>query len=125
MPDELLPRTYVSADLFVMPSTKEGFGFVFIEAMACGTPAIGGNRDGSVDALLDGRIGRLVDPDDVTALVDAIAEELDGNRQDASVRAQRRTDVLTVYGFDRFRQSVGDVFSAGSLSERHLEGERV
>ena len=125
VPDELLPRTYSSADLFVMPSTGEGFGFVFIEAMACGTPVIGGNRDGSVDALLDGRIGRLIDPDDVTALVDAIAEELDGNRQDASVRAQRRTDVLTVYGFDRFRQSVGDVFSAGSPSDRHLEGERV
>jgi asparagine synthase (glutamine-hydrolysing) len=113
--DELLPRTYSSADVFVMPSTKEGFGFVFIEAMACGTAVIGGNRDGSVDALLDGRIGRLVDPDDATALVEAIAGELEST-QDARVRAQRRADVLTVYGFDRFRQSVADVFSVGRPS---------
>jgi phosphatidylinositol alpha-1,6-mannosyltransferase len=40
-----------AADVFVMPSSKEGFGIVFLEAMMCGTVAIGLNVDGSVDPL--------------------------------------------------------------------------
>lgn len=39
------------ADAFIMPSTGEGFGIVFLEALACGVPAIGGDRDGSTDPL--------------------------------------------------------------------------
>lgn len=42
---------YRMADVFVMPSTGEGFGIVFLEAMACGIQAIGLDADGSVDPL--------------------------------------------------------------------------
>jgi glycosyltransferase involved in cell wall biosynthesis len=125
VPDELLPRIYSGADLFVMPSTREGFGFVFIEAMACGTPVVGGNRDGSVDALLDGRIGRLIDPSDVSALGDAIAEEIEKNRAAIGVQAERRSEVLRAYGFDRFRESVTDVFSVTVRSAVSRKGESV
>ena len=59
--DDDVLALYRSADAFVMPSMKEGFGIVFVEAAACGLPVIAGNRDGSVDALADGAIGRLVD----------------------------------------------------------------
>ena len=45
-----------------MPSMKEGFGIVFIEAMYYGLPVIAGNMDGSVDALCNGELGLLVDP---------------------------------------------------------------
>lgn len=62
------------ADVFAMPSDGEGFGIVFIEAAACGLPVIAGNRDGSVDALADGRIGRLIDPHDLEQLRDAILD---------------------------------------------------
>ena len=68
-----LPDYYRLADVFVMPSTGEGFGIVFLEASAADLPVIGGNRDGSVDALAEGRIGTLIDPDDVHGLVEAIA----------------------------------------------------
>jgi len=53
---------YRMADLFVMPSTGEGFGIVFLEAAACGIPVVAGSQDGSVDALLEGRLGSLIDP---------------------------------------------------------------
>jgi phosphatidylinositol alpha-1,6-mannosyltransferase len=53
---------YRMADLFVMPSTGEGFGIVFLEAMACGVPAIGGDLDGSVDPLSASALGLAVPP---------------------------------------------------------------
>ena len=59
--------------------STEGFGIVFLEAMACGTPTLAGNRDGSVDALDEGRLGRLVDPMNIDAIATGIIELL--NRQ--------------------------------------------
>ena len=64
------------ADLFVLPSKKEGFGIVFIEAMACGLPVICGNADGSIDAIRGGELGRSVNADDVNELSLAIIEQL-------------------------------------------------
>jgi glycosyltransferase involved in cell wall biosynthesis len=75
-PDELVDH-YRLADVFAMPSTGEGFGVVFLEAMGCGTPVLGGNRDGSVDALDGGRLGLLVEPMNVTAIGKGICALLD------------------------------------------------
>jgi glycosyltransferase involved in cell wall biosynthesis len=50
------------ADAFVMPGRGEGFGFVFLEALACGIPAVGSKIDGSREALRDGMLGELADP---------------------------------------------------------------
>lgn len=75
--DAELPDHYHLADIFVMPSKGEGFGIVFLEAAAAGLPVIAGNRDGSVDALADGAIGRLVDPDDPASVAEAIIAALD------------------------------------------------
>lgn len=64
---------YNLADVYVMPSRGEGFGIVYLEAMACGVvPAIGSVLDGSRDALRDGALGQLVDPRDPQQLVQAI-----------------------------------------------------
>ena len=78
VPDDALPAWYHACDLFVMPSRREGFGIVFAEALACGKPVIAGDRDGARDALLDGRLGRLVDPDDAGRLTEAILEFVTG-----------------------------------------------
>jgi len=53
---------YRLADAYVMPSRGEGFGFVFLEAMACGIPVVASKIDGGKEALLDGRLGILVNP---------------------------------------------------------------
>lgn len=58
--DEDLPDLYRASDLYVMPSGGEGFGIAFVEAMACGTPALGLGLGGAVDALRDGELGRAV-----------------------------------------------------------------
>ena len=76
--DEELVDLYRAADLFIMASRNEGFGFVFIEAMACGVPVIGGGVDGSVEALDGGRLGLLIDPLDIDAIRRAISDTLAG-----------------------------------------------
>ena len=68
---------FLLADMFVLPSKKEGFGIVFVEAMACGLPVICGNVDGSVDAIRDGQLGRAVNPDDLEELEEAIVDYLE------------------------------------------------
>ena len=55
---------YRLADAFAMPGRCEGFGIVYLEALACGIPVLGSKIDGSRDALLEGRLGILVDPRD-------------------------------------------------------------
>lgn len=72
--EDRLVQLYREADLFVMPSTKEGFGIVFLEAMASGTPALGLGIDGSIDALLEGKLGIVAStehlPSDICAALD-------------------------------------------------------
>jgi len=67
---------FLLADLFVLPSKKEGFGIVFIEALACGLPVICGNVDGSVDAIRDGELGTAINPDGLAELEKALSDYL-------------------------------------------------
>lgn len=71
-----IPDHFLLADVFVLPSKKEGFGIVFIEAMACGLPVICGNADGSVDAICNGELGTAVNTDDLVELENTIAKYL-------------------------------------------------
>lgn len=68
---------YCLADVYVMPSRGEGFGFVFLEAMACGVPVIASSKDGSREAVLDGKLGAIVDPDSRAEIKRAIFDALE------------------------------------------------
>jgi phosphatidylinositol alpha-1,6-mannosyltransferase len=67
---------FLLTDLFVLPSKKEGFGIVFIEAMACGLSVICGNADGSNDAIRNGELGKAINVDDLEELEHAITANL-------------------------------------------------
>lgn len=64
------------ADVFAMPGRGEGFGIVYLEALACGVPVIASSADASREAVLDGALGAVVDPDDPASLLDALADAL-------------------------------------------------
>ena len=76
--EEELVEHYQLGDVFVMPNRRmpdgdtEGFGLVFLEANACGLPAIAGNDGGSTEAIQDGVNGLVVDGRSVPAIAQAM-----------------------------------------------------
>ena len=64
------------SDAYVMPSSGEGFGFVVLEALACGIPVVASLADGTREAVLGGELGLLVDPKDSDGLETAILTAL-------------------------------------------------
>jgi glycosyltransferase involved in cell wall biosynthesis len=81
VPDKALADHFNLADIYIMPSEKEGFGIVFIEAMYYNKPVIAGNKDGSTDALLDGKLGLLVNPENLEEVTCAITKMMDHKEQ--------------------------------------------
>ncbi|RFM27401.1 glycosyltransferase family 4 protein [Deminuibacter soli] len=105
VPDEEIMDHYLLADCFAMPSKKEGFGIVFIEAMMCGLPVVAGNKDGSVDALQNGRFGQLIDPDDKNAIRRALVHALEYSGKDSHKTGRAlQQEVFNQFGFPAFKQ---------------------
>ncbi len=69
------PERYMAAaDVFVLPSYREGFGSAIIEAAACEIPTIAYKIDGVIDAVIEGRTGILVDKGDVQGFAQAMKD---------------------------------------------------
>lgn len=68
-----LDGLYRGAALFAMPSRGEGFGLVYLEAMAHRLPCIGSVHDAAREVIVDGSTGQLVDQDDTERLAETIA----------------------------------------------------
>ena len=79
-----LAACYAHADVFALPSMGEGFGFVFLEAMAFAKPVIAAAAGGATDLIAQGENGFLVKPRDVASL----AQALDRLLRDDSLRAE-------------------------------------
>lgn len=98
--DEEITDHYLLADVFVMPSKGEGFGIVYIEAMACGLQVIAGNKDGSTEALQFGKLGTLVDPDNAEELEGAVVKVLHHKLEPEGVQE----NMLNYFSFEKFKE---------------------
>ena len=103
-----LPDHYRLCDAFIMPSTKEGFGIVFLEAAACGKPVIAGCLDGSYDAVDGGRLGILVDPHHPGQIAEAIYAALTRTHPNRLLfqPAALSQAVMQAYGFEVFQKQL-------------------
>lgn len=119
VPDDELCDYYNLCDVFVMPSKGEGFGIVYLEALACGKPTLGGNQDGAIDALRQGELGALVDPDDVDAIAQTLIQILQGTYPNSLLYQPEllRKKTIDFFSFERFNKTFSDLISRGILTE--------
>ncbi|MBD2529466.1 glycosyltransferase family 4 protein [Nostoc flagelliforme FACHB-838] len=99
---EELIEHYRLADAYIMPS-QEGFGIVYLEAMACGVPVLSGDDDGSADPLQDGKLGWRVPHRNPVAVAAACIYMLQGDDQRCD-RKWLREQAIALFGIDAFQQ---------------------
>jgi phosphatidyl-myo-inositol dimannoside synthase len=103
--DNELVDHFLMADMFVLPSSNEGFGIVFIEALACGLPVVCGNIDGSLDAIKSGLLGTAVNPNDLAELEKAIIDGLKKTLTDDS-RKELQKQCVHYFNEDSYIKSL-------------------
>jgi glycosyltransferase involved in cell wall biosynthesis len=107
--DGVVRRWYARATLFCLPSEQEGFGIVFLEAMASGLPVVSTTAAAIPEVVPDGRAGLLVPPREPEALAEALIRLLQDPARVSHMRDFGRAHAR-VYGWeqvaDRFLQVV-------------------
>ena len=97
-----LSSCYAAAEVFALPSRGEGFGFVYLEAMARGKPVIGGAHGGAPEVIQDGKTGYLVQHGDVPQLATSIDTLLANPELAKQMGARGRERVEKEYRFNVF-----------------------
>ena len=107
-----LPDFLRAADVLVIPSVREQFGQVIVEAMACERPAIAVRRYGPAEIVEDGETGWLVEPDDEAGLAHALVDAV--NRpEDRARRGRRAADVARGrYAWSRVAERMASTLEA-------------
>ncbi len=102
--DSELQKHYQTCDVFVMPSLNEGFGIVFLEAMACYKPVVGGNHAGAIDVIHDGETGCLVTYGDKDELANCLVRLLKDEDLRKRLGEAGRHTVETQFSFMHFKE---------------------
>ncbi len=121
VPDADLAALYASADVFAMCCRErwggleaEGFGIVFLEAAACGVPAVAGRSGGAHEAVEDGATGFVVPPKDLRAVRTAIDRLASDPEQRARMGAAARRRAEAHFSYDLLEARLAAV-AAGDL----------
>lgn len=101
---ENLPALYSLAKVFVMPSEKEGFGIVYLEAAWWGCAVVAYDAGGVSEALLNGEIGTLVPAGNKEALCRAVIENLKAPPFSDAQKNEVRVKIANQFGFQRFEK---------------------
>jgi phosphatidylinositol alpha-1,6-mannosyltransferase len=106
-----LPNAYDHCELFAMPSRGEGFGLVFIEAMARGKPVIGGAHGGTPEIIDDEINGYLVRYGDTAQLVDRLTRLLSNDPLRREMGEHALAKARREFTFARFSSELAAILS--------------
>jgi glycosyltransferase involved in cell wall biosynthesis len=112
--DQELQDYYRRCTLFVMPSEREGFGIVFLEAMAYGKAVVGGAHGGTPSVVSDGETGLLVHSSDVEGLTNALVRLLRDKELRERLGHAGRERLQQEFTFEKFQDKLDTFF------KRHL-----
>ncbi|HEY6645355.1 glycosyltransferase family 4 protein [Povalibacter sp.] len=123
VPDADLAALYHSADVFLLPSSKEGFGIVFLEAWRFGLPIVCGNVDASVEVVDNGVNGFAVSPDSPEDVASALRQLFLNPALRRQFATQGRQKILREYSNTSFieglRRIIADPRFDQASSTRH------
>jgi len=100
-----LAACYGHCEIFALPSRGEGFGLVYLEAMACGKPVIGGAHGGAPEVIEDGKTGYLVQHGDAVQLATAIETLLADRALEQEMGRRGKQRVENEFRFSVFARS--------------------
>lgn len=100
-----------SSDIFARTPRSEGFGIVFIEAMAAGIPVIGTSVGGIPDFIKDGKTGLLVPPEDPDATVQALQQLVTDDDLYAQLRSNALLLIEREYNWDSIAKKIGMLYN--------------
>jgi len=119
-----LSELYKSCEIFVLPSGQEGFGMVFLEAMAAGKPIIAARAGAVPEVVLDGQTGILVDYGDESALARAIERVCTDHELGARLGSAGRQRFLERFTFERVMGRFGDLLEEVAKPSRESVARR-
>jgi glycosyltransferase involved in cell wall biosynthesis len=107
-----LMQEFAACTLYVMPSVKEGFGLVFIEAMAYGKPVVAARATAVPEVVPHLKAGLLIEPDNVMQLANAISALIADPSRRLQMGAAGRTLVHQEYSFAAFQQRLFSILDS-------------
>ena len=114
---EEVAACYSRADLFALPSAGEGFGLVYLEAMAFSKAVVGAACGGTTDVVEDGVNGLLIPPHDASALIHALRRLLSDEPFRTQLGRRGAEIVRQKYQFDVFQAELETILGSPSLRE--------
>jgi phosphatidylinositol alpha-1,6-mannosyltransferase len=121
--DSELPEYYAVSDVVIMASRErmdasdvEGFGITFLEAAACGKPAIAGRSGGTSDAVVNGVTGMLIDPEDPADIAGALTCLLSNGEMRRKMGDHARARVLAEFTWRHVGERVGQALQEAVAS---------
>ncbi len=127
VPNDQLPDIYALCDVFALPSREqldscdvEGFGIVFLEANAAGKPVVAGRSGGIGDAVVDGKTGLLVEPENPEDIAAAIHKLVANPGMAARIAEEGSARVVREFSWEAVGERLRDI-----LRQVALEGSRV
>jgi phosphatidylinositol alpha-1,6-mannosyltransferase len=113
-------RLYRDAAIFAMPSRREGFGLVYLEAMAAGVPCLGSIHDAASEIIVDGQTGWLVDQSDTSGIADRLVQVLSHESERAAMGEAGRRRFLAQFTFDAFQSRLMAALALSALDRQRL-----
>ena len=115
---EQLFACYANCDVFALPSSGEGFGLVFLEAMAHAKPVIGGAHGGIPDIVEHGTTGLLVSHGDTERLAQSLESLFSDPSRAVEMGARGKDRLEAMFSFAQFQSSLARILDT-ALAKEH------
>jgi len=110
IPHGAVPQYLASADIFIRPSLAEGFGIVFIEAMACEVAVVGTPVGGIVDFLKHNKTGLICEPGNPKSIAEKIGILVKNQQLRSKLVENGRKLVEDIYNWDKISEKIKEIY---------------